>query len=136
MPKELGADALCDLGCDLAQDTAPFRWYVIAEGSVGSENIMLECGTPASTHLRRHSTQGEHAMQQTVEDRTRSNRLAGDRVPPIIDQHVATGERLDLVPPQRRDIERVAWLELSHLRMLQGLPQSRKVLEVGLGQGR
>lgn len=126
----------CKLGCDLAQDAAPFRRYVIAEGSIGSENIVLECRSPASTHLRRHSAQGEHAMQQAVEDRTRSDRLAGDRVPPVIDQHVATGERLDLVPPQRRDIERVAWLELGHLRMLQGFPQSRKMLEVRLGQGR
>ena len=60
----------CKLGCDLAQDAAAFRRYVIAEGSVGSENIMLEGRSPASPHLRRHTAQGEHAMEQAVEDRT------------------------------------------------------------------
>src|SRR5215470_3404291 len=118
---------LSKLGCDLAQDAAPFRRYVIAAGSIGSENIMLECRSPASTYLRRHSPQGQHAVQQAVEDRTRSDRLTGDRVPPVIDQHVATGERLHLVPPEGRDIYGIARLEFSHLRMLQGHSKSRKM---------
>src|SRR5215475_26420 len=102
--KHLGADMLCKLGGDLAQDSAPFRGYVIGQWSVGSENIVLECCSPARTRLERHSAQGQHAVQQAIEDRTRSDRLAGDRVPPVVDQRIATRERFDLMPPQRRDI--------------------------------
>ena len=80
----MAPDLWCKLGWNLAQDSAPFRGYVVIQGSIRSKNIVLESRLPAGAHLRRHSAQREHAMQQAVEDRACSDRLAGDRVPPLV----------------------------------------------------
>src|SRR3546814_9882569 len=55
----------------------------------------------------------------------------GLAAPPVIDQYVKVGEPLDMVPPHRRDEDRVARLKLHRLRFRHRIDEARMRGEVG-----
>src|SRR3546814_6069925 len=54
---------------------------------------------------------------RVIERRLRLAEPGGRAAPPVIDQYVKVGEPLDMVPPHRRDEDRVARLKLHRLRL-------------------
>ena len=119
---------------DLSEYAASRRRYVLAYLLIRPKNVVLENRSPRGSGLCWHAAQSQHAMQKTVETRARSDRLAGDRMPPVVHQHVALRERLHVMPLQCRNVDRIAGLELGHLGMLERLAESRETLEVRRGE--
>src|SRR3546814_10242251 len=86
------------------------------------EHIMVELLAPDRLVLGRQVADRE---DRVIERRLRLAEPGGRAAPPVIDQYVKVGEPLDMVPPHRRDEDRVARLKLhrseEHTSELQSL---------------
>jgi len=60
-----------------------------------------------------------------IERRLRLAQPGGRAAPPIVHQYVEVGEPLDMVPPHRRDEDRVAWLQLHRQRLRHRIDEAR-----------
>src|SRR3546814_18865652 len=87
---------------------------MMGEAAVILENIMVELHAPDVLVLRRQIADRE---DRAIERRLRLAEPGGRAAPPVIDQYVKVGEPLDMVPPHRRDEDRVARLKLHRLRL-------------------
>src|ERR1044072_4046147 len=96
------------LGAERAEHAA-HRLGQMRDGiALGVEDEMVEHALPDRAARRRQVVQREDGVEQSVD---RGQRLA-HVVPPVIDKHAERIERADGVPPEIRDIERVAGVEL------------------------
>src|SRR5690606_22410922 len=92
------------LGRDRTEDAAVLRRKVHQRVAVLLKDVMIEHDAPGIPLRGRQIAQREYRMQERVERRVA---VHARRVPPIIDQHVETLERLDVMPPEIRDVERI-----------------------------
>src|SRR5690242_8305496 len=79
---------------------------------VGAKYVVLEQRTPRSSRGRRQVPDIQNAVNQSIEARIGTHRDAGHSVPPVIDQHIEGLERLDVMPPQRRNENSIARRQL------------------------
>src|SRR5438093_4909445 len=96
---------------------------------VRAENVVVKDRFPHLPMLGRQMFERQQTMQQAVERRI--SRSGSDlSFPPIVDQHVVLAERLDVMPPQRRNIDGVARSELRDQRRGERFAETRKALDV------
>src|SRR5439155_8241306 len=81
--------------------------------AVRAEYIVIEERAPRGAFGLRSFGNGDHRQEHR---RIRRVRTLPERVPPIVDEHVDWFGRLDLMPPQLRQIERIAGFELDDER--------------------
>src|SRR3984885_4423060 len=95
--------------------------------AVRLENQIVEQGFPAAPLRGRKTFNRQQAVQQRVRRRVEVLR---DVAPPIIDEYIEILERLDIVPPQRGDVDRIAGAELGDFGDLRRLGIAGKTREV------
>src|SRR5688572_6167356 len=89
---------------------------------------------PRGALLRARVLEGLDRLVQGAERRRGGGGRVGRSLPPVVHQHVEALERLDVVPPQWRDVDRVARPQLGNLRCGKRLAEAREAFEVGLAE--
>src|SRR5215472_71323 len=107
-----------------AEYAAPLRGNVCAHLRLRTEHVMLEQRPPRLAHRWRQLTDVENRVQQAVVTGDTAECCAA-RVPPVVYEHVEGIERFDVVPPERRNEERVAGPELGGARVCERLAKAR-----------
>lgn len=92
------------------------------------EYIMLEDGGPGLPISWRTPLQINQRQHQAVKPGVDRIRGTDRTAPPIIDQDIACLQRLDMMPPQRWYVERIARLQFSRLSCLQRIFKLGKLL--------
>src|SRR5690606_11526219 len=77
--------------------------------AVGAKHVMIEEGLPGHALRERAFRDRDHAQQEPG-----GRRIATDAesVPPVVHQYVEVAGGLDLTPPEFRDVDSIAGLEL------------------------
>jgi hypothetical protein len=94
----------------------------------GLEDVVAEDLLPLAPLRFRQVAQRQQGQHQRVHRRLQVRRRAA---PPEIHQQVEGAQGLDVVPPQRRNEDRIAGFQFGRQRVLPGLRETREALQVG-----
>src|SRR5580698_7816330 len=86
-----------------------------------AEYILLKKSAPRAPCRGRQRADAQDGVQQRLERRIRERAVADAVVPPIVHEHVEGLEGLDVVPPERRDENRIPRSKLGHMGVRQCL---------------
>jgi hypothetical protein len=115
------------LGRPIAEHSARMLGQMLDGVAIDTENIMVEHHSP---HRALFGGQGLYRVDRVQQ---RIVRIADPWlrvVPPIVDEQVYRLERIDRVPPVKRNVDRVARLELRDLRLFLRFLEAGKPLQV------
>ncbi len=93
--------------------------------AVAAEDVMLEERLPGLPLRSRSLRDRDHGEQQARVGRVRP---CSESVPPVVDEAIERPGRLNLVPPQLRQVERIPGSQLAHPGLVADLSEQRKTL--------
>src|SRR5438270_9417270 len=125
------ADARTQLGRRPIEDSASARRQMGRGIAPKLKHEMIEIGAPRRAGIRWQLADRHGGMAHCSEGRRNVRRCI---LPPIIDEGVEPAARFDAMPPQGRDEDRIARLQLGNEGVAEGLGKARVSVQIGSGE--